>query len=128
MVLEFNARFGDPETEAVLLRLESDLLTALEACVEGSLSDHKMKWRAGASACVVAASAGYPGAFEKGKVVRGLEQAERMAGVKVYAMGRAADDSGQIVTSGGRVLATAAAAADLPQALELCYAAMHQIS
>ena len=128
VVLEFNARFGDPETEAVLLRLESDLLTALEACVDGSLSAHAMQWRAGASACVVAASAGYPGAFEKGKVIRGVEQAERIAGVKVYAMGMAADDKGQTVTSGGRVLATAAAAADLPQALELCYSAMHQIS
>jgi phosphoribosylamine--glycine ligase len=128
MVLEFNARFGDPETEAVLLRLESDLLTALEACVEGSLSDHTMRWRAGASACVVAASGGYPGEFETGKEIRGLDDAVKISGVKVFHSGTVTNAEGKLVTSGGRVLVVAAAAETLRHALQKCYAAMERIN
>ena len=75
MVLEFNARFGDPETQAILPRMESDLVEVLEACVEGRLSETSLRWTPGASACVVAASAGYPGSYETGKVIAGLEEA-----------------------------------------------------
>jgi phosphoribosylamine--glycine ligase len=126
MVLEFNARFGDPETQAVLLRLDSDLLTAFEACVDGTLSDHQMKWHSGASACVVAASGGYPGKFEAGKEIFGLDGAAQVAGAKVFHAGTTAKD-GKILTSGGRVLVTAAEAPTLQQALDICYNAMGKL-
>jgi phosphoribosylamine--glycine ligase len=83
-VLEFNARFGDPETQAILVRMESDLVEALEACVEGRLSDTEFRWKPGASACVVAASQGYPGSYESGKVISGLEEAAQVPGVEVF--------------------------------------------
>jgi len=127
MVLEFNARFGDPETQAVLLRLKSDLAEAFEACVDGTLRDHAMQWHSGASACVVAASGGYPGAFEKGKTIAGLEAAAQVPGVKVYHAGAAAKGD-TLVTSGGRVLVTAACDATLEGALARCYEAMDRIS
>jgi phosphoribosylamine--glycine ligase len=126
MVLEFNARFGDPETQAILLRLESDLLTAFEACVDGTLSGHQMQWRAGASACVVAASGGYPGKFSIGKEIHGLDAVSRMSGVKVFHAGTIAQDR-KLLTSGGRVLVTAAESATLQGALAQCYAAMEKI-
>ncbi|HEV2462266.1 MAG TPA: phosphoribosylamine--glycine ligase, partial [Acidobacteriaceae bacterium] len=75
MVLEYNARFGDPETQAILVRLESDLMDALEACVQGRLSDAEFRWKPGASACVVAASGGYPGSYTNGYKISGLEEA-----------------------------------------------------
>ena len=80
MVLEFNARFGDPETQAILVRLESDLVDALEACVQGRLNEVKLDWRPGASACVIAASAGYPGAYATGREITGLKEARPGAG------------------------------------------------
>jgi phosphoribosylamine--glycine ligase len=127
MVLEFNARFGDPETQAVLLRLKSDLAEAFAACVDGTLRDHAMQWHGGASACVVAASDGYPGAFEKGKTIAGLEAAAQVTDVKIYHAGTAAKGD-TLVTSGGRVLVTAAKGATLEEALASCYEAMGRIS
>jgi len=126
MVLEFNARFGDPETQAVLLRLESDILTAFEACVDGTLREHTMQWSSGASACVVAASGGYPGKFETGKEIFGLETAAQIEGVKIFHAGTTEKD-GKLLTSGGRVLVTAAKGATLEEALAICYAAMAKI-
>ena len=126
MVLEFNARFGDPETQAILVRLESDLVTTLEACVEGRLSNTELAWRPGASACVVAASAGYPGSYVNGRVITGLEQASRMPGVEIFHSGTALVD-GRTVTEGGRVLGVTAAAATLGQSLSLAYDAMERI-
>jgi len=125
-VLEFNARFGDPETQAILMRLDSDLLDALGACVDGTLSETELRWRPGASACVVASSAGYPGSYTTGFPIRGLEAAARIPGVEVFHAGTALRD-GEIVTSGGRVLGVTASALSLREALDRAYEAMAEI-
>jgi phosphoribosylamine--glycine ligase len=127
MVLEFNARFGDPETQAILPRMESDLLETLEACVEGRLSDTALRWKPGASACVVAASRGYPGSYESGKVISGLEEAARVPGVEIFHAGTKLED-GQYRTAGGRVLGVAATGDTLQEALGSAYEAMGRIS
>ena len=108
-VLEFNARFGDPETQAILLRLESDLVEALEACIDGRLADTELRWTPGASACVVASSAGYPGNYQTGFPISGLEEAARVPGVQVFHSGSSLAE-GQVLTAGGRVLGVTAAA------------------
>jgi phosphoribosylamine---glycine ligase len=126
MVLEFNARFGDPETQAILARLDSDLLGALEACVEGRLSETELRWKPGASACVIAASAGYPGKYIAGRRISGLEEAARVPGVQVFHSGTSQVE-GHYVTEGGRVLGVTAAAPDLEQSLSLVYEALGRI-
>jgi phosphoribosylamine--glycine ligase len=126
-LLEFNARFGDPETQAILVRMESDLVEALEACVEGRLSDTEFRWKPGASACVVAASQGYPGSYESGKVISGLEEAAQVPGVEVFHAGTMFAD-GEFRTAGGRVLGVTAAGATLEAALGSAYEAMGKIS
>ena len=88
-VLEFNARFGDPETQAILVRLESDLVDALEACVDGRLADTPLRWAPGASACVVASSGGYPGSYKTGFPITGLAAAAQVPGVQVFHAGTA---------------------------------------
>jgi phosphoribosylamine---glycine ligase len=127
MVLEFNARFGDPETQAILPRMETDLVEALEACVEGRLSATEFRWKPGASACVVAASQGYPGSYETGKVIAGLEEAARIPGVEIFHAGTRLED-GQYKTSGGRVLGVTATGDSLEEALGSAYEAMGRIS
>jgi phosphoribosylamine--glycine ligase len=124
MVLEYNARFGDPETQAILVRLESDLVEGLESCVEGRLSDTEFRWRAGASACVVAASEGYPGSYSAGKKITGLDAASEVA--QVFHAGTTLIN-GEFLTSGGRVLGVAAAADTLQEALDLAYEGMGRI-
>ena len=86
-VLEFNARFGDPETQAILLRLESDLVETLEACIDRRLDQTEMRWSQGASACVIASSSGYPGAYKTGFPISGLSAAARVPGVEVFHSG-----------------------------------------
>jgi phosphoribosylamine--glycine ligase len=125
-VLEFNARFGDPETQAILLRLDSDLVDALEACIDGKLADTELRWSEGASACVVASSAGYPGSYKTGFPITGLDDAARIPGVQVFHSGSSLKD-GQLVTAGGRVLGVTAAAASLEEALGRAYQAMAEI-
>jgi phosphoribosylamine---glycine ligase len=125
-VLEFNARFGDPETQAILMRLESDLVEAMEACVEGRLSDTELRWAPGASACVIASSGGYPGSYKTGFPIEGLEKAARIPGVQVFHSGTALKD-GQVVTSGGRVLGVTAVGDGLEQALASAYQALGEI-
>ena len=120
MVLEYNARFGDPETQAIVARLDSDLLEALEACVEGRLSETELRWKPGASACVVAASGGYPGSYTNGYRIAGLEEAAKTPGVLVFHAGTALVD-GEILTNGGRVLAVTATADSLEEALKRAY-------
>ena len=88
-VLEFNARFGDPETQAILVRLESDLVDALEACVDGRLAETTLRWAPGASACVVASSGGYPGSYKTGLPITGLGAAAQVPGVQVFHAGTA---------------------------------------
>ncbi|GGH00751.1 phosphoribosylamine--glycine ligase [Silvibacterium dinghuense] len=127
MVLEYNTRFGDPETQAILVRLDSDLLEAIEACVEGRLSETEFRWKPGASACVIAASGGYPGSFLTGLPISGLAEAEQVPGVTVFHAGTSLVD-GQIVTNGGRVLAVTAAGATLEAALKTAYEGIANIS
>jgi phosphoribosylamine--glycine ligase len=125
-VLEFNARFGDPETQAILLRLESDLVEALEASIDGRLSEAELRWTPGAAACVIASSAGYPGAYEKGFPITGLDSAARVPGVQVFHSGSALAE-GKLVTAGGRVLGVTAVAPSLEEALARAYQAMAEI-
>ena len=124
-VLEFNTRFGDPETEAIMLRLDTDLVDILEAAVAGRISDVAVKLKPGVSVCVIAASAGYPGKYVGGKVISGLDAVAD--GVEVFHAGTALKD-GKIVTAGGRVLAVTAAGADLREALAKAYGALAEIS
>jgi phosphoribosylamine---glycine ligase len=126
MVLEFNCRFGDPETQPILMRLESDLAEPLEASIEGRTSEGDFKWSPDASVCVVVSSGGYPGTFEAGKRILGLEEAERIAGVKVFHSGTTRRDGGYY-TAGGRVLGVSARAPDLESAVERAYAAVRKI-
>lgn len=126
MVLEYNARFGDPETQAILVRLESDLLEGLEACVAGRLSDTEFRWRRGAAACVVAASHGYPGSYTSGLQITGLDNASKIAGVEVFHAGTTLLD-GSYLTNGGRVLGVTAAADSLENALGLAYEGIGKI-
>jgi phosphoribosylamine--glycine ligase len=125
-VLEFNARFGDPETQAILMRLESDLVDALEAAVDGKLAETKLRWSAGASACVVASSSGYPGSYKTGLPITGLDAARKLPGVEVFHSGSTLAD-GQVLTAGGRVLGVTAAGATLEDALGKSYEAMKLI-
>jgi phosphoribosylamine---glycine ligase len=125
-VLEYNARFGDPETQAILLRLESDLVDALEACIDGRLSATELRWNRGASACVIASSAGYPGAYKTGFPISGLGPAAQVPGVEIFHSGTSRV-GGHFVTSGGRVLGVTATAESLPDALTRAYQAMAEI-
>jgi phosphoribosylamine---glycine ligase len=126
MVLEFNCRFGDPETQPILMRLESDLVEALEASVQGRVSDGDFRWSPDASACVVIASGGYPGTFEAGKKIAGLEPAAAVPGVKVFHAATSVRDD-LYFTAGGRVLGVTARAADLATAVQNAYAAVSSI-
>ncbi len=110
MVLEFNCRFGDPETQPILMRLESDLVEALEASIEGRVSEGDFRWSQDASVCVVMSSGGYPGTYEVGKRIDGLDEAGAVEGVKVFHAGTSKRD-GAYYTAGGRVLGVTARAA-----------------
>lgn len=125
MVLEFNCRFGDPETQPILMRLESDLLEAFEAVIEGRVSDGVFRWSPDPAVCVVLASGGYPGTFESGKKIEGIADAETGA-VKVFHAGTSERD-GAFYTSGGRVLGVTARANDLPAAVRTAYEACAKI-
>jgi phosphoribosylamine--glycine ligase len=125
-VLEFNARFGDPETQVYMARLENDLVELLDASVSGTLDKIKLKWTSEASVCVVMASGGYPGNYEKGKVIRGLDDAAKLPDIKIFHAGTALKD-GQIVTNGGRVLGVTALGKDLKAAQAAAYAAVEKI-
>jgi len=127
MVLEFNCRFGDPETQPILMRLESDLCEALEASIEGRVSDGDFRWSPDAAVCVVMASGGYPGTFELGKRITGLDEAEKVEGVKIFHAGTTKHDDAYF-TAGGRVLGVAARAADLTMAVQRAYQAVGKIS
>jgi phosphoribosylamine--glycine ligase len=125
-VLEFNARFGDPETQVYLTRLENDLVELLDASVNGRLDKIELKWKPAASVCVVMASGGYPGNYAKGKIISGLDDAAKLPGVKVFHAGTA-QNGNEIVTSGGRVLGVTALGKDLKTAQAAAYAAVEKI-
>src|SRR6266700_1516841 len=126
MVLEFNCRFGDPETQPILMRLESDLLEAIEASIDGRVSEGDFRWSRDASVCVVLSSGGYPGTYEVGKKITGIEEADNLEGVKVFHAGTSTRD-GAYYTAGGRVLGVTARAENLPAAVARAYEAASKI-
>src|SRR5437588_6181972 len=126
MVLEFNCRFGDPETQPILMRLESDLVEALEASIEGRVSEGDFRWSRDASVCVVMSAGGYRGTYEVGKRIDGLDEADAVEGVKVFHAGTTRRD-GVYYTAGGRVLGVTARAHDLETAVERAYEACGEI-
>ncbi len=127
-VLEFNARFGDPEAQPLLMRLESDLLEPLEAVAARRLKDVKLSWSPKASVCVVMASGGYPGKYRKGQRISGLEHVDGMKDVAVFHAGTEFDERGRYVTSGGRVLGVTSLGETIHTAVERCYDAVKRIS
>ena len=125
-VVEFNARFGDPETQVVLPLLDSDLVAIMCACADGTLADVPIRWKEGAAVCVVLASGGYPGHYDKGQEIHGLADAEAM-GALVFHAGTAMK-AGKLVTNGGRVLGVVGRGADISSAVDAAYAAAAKIS
>ncbi len=126
-VLEFNCRFGDPEAQPILMRLQTDLMEIFEATIEGRLNEVELVWDPRPAVCVVLASRGYPGKYETGKVIHGLEGVSEMEDVMVFHAGTARDGD-QFVTSGGRVLGVTALGETIPKAIGLAYEAAGKIS
>lgn len=127
-VIEYNARFGDPETEVLMPRLKSDLVEVMLACAEQRLDEVELEWRDEWAVSVVLTSAGYPGSYEKSKVITGIEDAEAMDNVVVYHAGTAMTDEGDLVTSGGRVLDVTGLGETFEAARDLAYAACEKIN
>ena len=125
-ILEFNARFGDPETQPLLVRMASDIVPLFEACIDGTLDQHELKWKPESSVCVVMAAKGYPGSYEKGKMIKGLEETGALTDVVVFHAGTKTDDN-KVLTSGGRVLGVTATGPDAPSAIKKAYAAVEKI-
>jgi phosphoribosylamine--glycine ligase len=125
-VLEFNCRFGDPESQAILMRLESDLFEMLDAVVDGRLADIEIRWNPKPAVCVVMASEGYPGKYEKGKVIKGLDVTAAIEDVYVYHAGTSSLEH-LTVTNGGRVLGVTALGRDIADAKARAYAAVETI-
>ena len=126
-VLEYNVRFGDPETQAILVRLKTDLTSILEGVKDGTLRGLKVEWQPGSSACVVAANRGYPGKYESGAIIRGLESLDTDASVQIFHAGTSNSPEGDLTATGGRVLGVTAAADNLNTALGLCYGTLENI-
>jgi phosphoribosylamine--glycine ligase len=124
--LEFNARFGDPEAQPLLMRMESDLLPILDAVIDRRLHEAEIAWDPEPAVCVVMASGGYPGAYEKGKVISGLRAASRLKDVVVFHAGTSLA-GGKVVTQGGRVLGVTALGKDIPDAIARAYRAVEKI-
>lgn len=125
-VLEFNARFGDPETQSLLMRMESDLFSLLNACVDGTLAGTELKFKQDAAVCVVMAAEGYPGVVRKGDEIHGIAKVDGREGVKVFHAGTK-EEGGRILTAGGRVLGVTALGGDLGQARDRAYSAVSKI-
>ncbi|MBT8041631.1 MAG: phosphoribosylamine--glycine ligase [Pontiella sp.] len=126
-VVEFNCRFGDPETQAVLARWDGDMLPAINAVIDGSLSEDLIRWKPEHSVCVVMVAGGYPGNYEKGNVIENLDEANAVADTVVFHAGTALDGD-KVVTAGGRVLGITSLGKDLPDALSKAYIAVETIS
>jgi phosphoribosylamine--glycine ligase len=126
-VLEFNARFGDPETQPIMARLDSDLIDIIEAILDGRLASVPVRWKPGSSVCVVMASGGYPGSYAKGKEISGLEKAAGHRNVIVFHSGTALRD-GKVVTDGGRVLGVTGLGTSVADAIDAAYAGVREIS
>lgn len=122
-VLEFNTRFGDPETQVVLPRMKTDIIDVMEACIDGTLDKIDLEFENNAAVCVVIASGGYPESYEKGKVITGLEKFDGQTMFKCYHAGTRFDEEGRTVTSGGRVLGVVAIGDTLREARANAYEA-----
>ncbi|MBQ7916251.1 MAG: phosphoribosylamine--glycine ligase [Firmicutes bacterium] len=127
-VLEYNARFGDPETQVVLPRLKGDLVDIFEACIDGTLDQLNIEWEDNAAVCVVIASGGYPVSYQKGYEIEGLNAFDGMEDMMIYHAGTAFNSDGNIVTSGGRVLGISALAPTLDEAIAKAYAHVDEVS
>jgi phosphoribosylamine--glycine ligase len=127
-VIEYNARLGDPETQAVLVRLEGDGVEIFNAIADGTIGSSTMRWSEDSSVCVVAASSGYPGQFDKGKPISGLDEARAIEGVTVFHAASMRDEQGSFLTAGGRVLGVTARAGTLTDARARAYEALSKIS
>jgi len=125
-VLEFNVRFGDPETQPIMVRMDSDIVPVLEACANGTLDACSLEWKPGAAVCVVMASEGYPGSYDKGRSIGGLDQANALPGVTVFHAGTK-QDGDAIVTNGGRVLGVTALGGNVQMAIVKAYQAVGKI-
>ncbi|MCH8157682.1 MAG: phosphoribosylamine--glycine ligase [Nitrospinae bacterium] len=125
-VLEFNARFGDPETQPILMRMQSDIVPVFEACIDGTLNKFSLEWKKEPTVCVVMASKGYPGSYEKGKEISGLDTAGSQEGVVVFHAGTKKDGD-RVLTNGGRVLGITALGTDLGAAIKKAYTAVEKI-
>ena len=125
-LLEYNVRFGDPETQAILIRLKTDLSSVFESIHKGTLGETGLEWAEGASACVVAANRGYPGKYETGAEIEGLDDVDQ-ARVQVFHAGTSLTANGKFIATGGRVLGLTAADDTLRGALDLCYGALKKI-
>jgi len=126
-VLEFNARFGDPETQPVMARLDSDLVEIIESILDGKLASTPVKWKADSAVCVVIASGGYPGRYDTGKEISGLDKAAGLRNVMVFHSGTALKD-GKVVTDGGRVLGVTGFGPSVAAAIDTAYAGVREIS
>jgi phosphoribosylamine---glycine ligase len=124
--LEFNARFGDPETQPLLVRMESDIVPLFEACIDGTLDQHELRWKPESSVCVVMAAEGYPGSYEKGKEISGLDEARSLLDVVVFHAGTKMEE-GKVLTNGGRVLGVTASGPETPTAIKKAYEAVNKI-
>lgn len=127
-VLEYNVRFGDPETQAILMRFSSDLLRIFQSTIDGTIARVEVEWTAQSSACVVLASAGYPGPYQTGINISGLDGVLTRSDLEVFHAGTSKSEAGDFITSGGRVLGVTAVAPSLEQALRSCYGVIEQIS
>jgi phosphoribosylamine--glycine ligase len=126
-VVEFNCRFGDPELQVVLPRMKTDLIEPIQACIDGSLDKINLEWDPRASVCVVMASGGYPGKYDKGKLISGLKEAEQMKDIIIFHAGTKVEN-GEYVTSGGRVLGVTSLGENIPAAIDNAYSAVNKLN
>ncbi|MFH1587961.1 MAG: phosphoribosylamine--glycine ligase [Candidatus Diapherotrites archaeon] len=126
-VIEFNARFGDPEIQAIIPRMESDLIEVMLACIEGKLNETEIKWKKDAACCVVIASGGYPGKYEKGKEIFGLKEANSIENVTVFHAGTKKENE-KILTNGGRVLGVTGLGSNIKESIKNAYKGVKKIS
>ena len=126
-VLEFNCRFGDPETQPLLMRLENDLFDIMKATIDGTLSEVKISWKDETSLCVVISAKGYPGSYEKGKIISGLDSFKGLEDTVVFHSGTATNNKGELITSGGRVFGVTALGSDIRSAKDNAYRAVEKI-
>ena len=125
-ILEFNVRFGDPETQPLLVRMDSDIIPVFEACIDGTLDQCPLQWKNESSVCVVMAAEGYPGPYEKGKPISGLQNANSLPGVEVFHAGTKTQD-GEVLTQGGRILGVTAIGENTGIAIAKAYEAVDKI-